>query len=95
MKVLIWVKECILHFIRRVLQILFSFGFVVISLLIYGITFEPKTKGKATRRKAKRIRILTKFKLYLYKWFGGFFDFIHYTYLKELYKNFSFLIEKK
>lgn len=95
MKVLIWIKDFILHFIRRVLQITINFTVYVVCLLIYFVTFEPYSGTKATKRKAKRIRALTKFKLYMYKWFKPLFDFTHNYYLRDLYNRMGFIIENK
>lgn len=95
MKVLIWIKDFILHFIRRIIQITFGFFITVACAIIYTVTFEPNTKKRATPRKARRIRALTKFKLYMYKWFGPIFDFTHNTYMRNLYYRMGFLINEK
>ena len=89
------ILDIILHFIRRVLKICFGFIFSIICIVIYVVTFEPNTRHRATKRKAKRIRILTKVKLYLYKWFKPLFKFLRYDYFDKLYNNFHFLIENK
>jgi hypothetical protein len=94
-KVLIWIKDFILHFIRRVLQIIFPLIFTTACSIIYLVTFEPHTRYRATPRKARRIRVLTKFKLYLYKWFKPYFVFTHDKYFEKLYNRLGFLIEKK
>lgn len=84
---------------RLASRILYFLTEIVIGLacyIIYLVTFEPFTWKKATKRKAKRIRTLTKLKLYAWKYCSGYFKFIHDDkYLSDLYNKFSFLIEEK
>lgn len=94
MNILIKIKAFILHFFRRLFRIVIDFVAWLICTLIYFVTFEPNTRHKATFRKARRIRALTKFKLYLYKWFKPVFKFLHYDYFDRLDNKFHFLIEK-
>lgn len=94
MDILIKIKDIIIHFLRRILRITLSFVCWIVCTLIYIVTFEPNTKHKATVRKVKRIRVLTKFKLYLYNWFKPVFKFLHYDYYERLDNKFHFLIEK-
>ena len=94
MKILIALKNFFAHLLRRILQIIFSILTTIVCVIIFIVEFEPNTRGKATSRKAKRIRRLTKFKLYAYKYLKPFWQFMHHTYLENLYNKFSFLIEK-
>ena len=82
------------HLLRRILQIVLHAIIGFICVLIYVVAYEPGKKHKATARKAKRIKVLTKVKLYTYKYFQPLCDFLHNTYLKNLYNKFHFLIEK-
>lgn len=94
MKILIWIKDFILHFIRRILQILLSIIVLIICGIIYSVTYEPGTYKRVTKRKIRRIRALTKLKLYIYKYFKPVCVFMHDCYLGHLYNKFHFLIDK-
>lgn len=87
--------DFVLHFIRRVITIIFNLLVALVCNLIWLITYEPGKRKKVTKRKAKRIVALTKLKLYAYKYCWWFFDYIRDDYMKKLYKTYSFLIEKK
>lgn len=93
-QIIIGLKNFFNHLFRRIFKIIFNLILLIIFLLIFIITFERNTRGKVTIRKIKRIRKLTKFKLYLYKYFKNFFKWIRNDYFENLYNNFSFLIEK-
>jgi hypothetical protein len=94
MKVLIWIKNFFLHFIKRILQILTSIVVMFACSIIYVLTYEPGTENRVTIRKAKRIRFLTKLKLYVYKWLSPYWNFQKNSYLSCLYNRFHFLIDK-
>ena len=94
MKILIWIKDFILHFIRRLLQIFFGIFISLICGIIFVVTYEPNTYGRPTKRKVRRIRRLTKLKLYAYKYFKPVCVFMHDCYLGRLYNKFHFLIDK-
>jgi len=94
MKILIWIKDFILHLIRRMLQIVFSLFISIVCGIIYVVTYEPGTAKRVTKRKIRRIRRLTKFKLYIYKYFKPMCVFMHDCYLRRLYNKFHFLIDK-
>ena len=93
MRILIIVKNIFLHLIRRILQISLKIIVFIACGLIYIVTYEPKTFKRATARKVRRIKKLTKFKVYLYKNFKGFWEFLHDDYLKDVYNNFKYLID--
>lgn len=95
MKIVNWLIDVFLHLIRRIIQIIFPIILQIICLIIYIVTFEPNTKHKPTKRKAKRIRFLTKTKLYIYRWFKPIFLFAHSEYFPKLYERFHYLIDKK
>lgn len=64
----------------------------IIFLLIWLVTLEPGTNDRLTVRKAKRIRALSKFKLFVFNLFPeGFFKFIGYggykNYINSHLKN--------
>lgn len=94
MKILIWIKDFILHFIRRLLQITISILVSFICGIIYIVTYEPGTYKRVTKRKIRRIRALTKLKLNIYKYFKPICVFMHDSYLERLYNKFHFLIDK-
>lgn len=68
--------DIIVHFFRRILQITTSLVISVACILIYVVTFEPGKQNRITRRKVNRVRRLTKFKLWLWRMFPGYFKFI-------------------
>jgi hypothetical protein len=72
-----------IHFFRRLLYFLTQIILLLVCQIIYFVTYEPNTSKKVTMRKIKRIRKLTKFKLWLWKHFGWYFKFIH----KDKYLN--------
>lgn len=84
----------LVHFVRRVLYFTTQIVISLITTTIYIVTFEPHTYGKMTRRKVKRINFMSKLKLYLYKYFGWFFDFIHDYYFRNYYHKNKYQIEK-
>jgi len=94
MKILIWIKDFILHFFKRIFQILSSIIIMFACSIIYVLTYEPGTEYKVTIRKARRIRFLTKLKLYVYKWLSPYWNFQKNSYLSRLYNRFHFLIDK-
>lgn len=81
------IVDFFIHFFRRILFFLTQIIGTIICLIIFLITFEPKSGKNITRRKIKRIRRLTKFKLWLWEHFYWYFNFIHddayYKILKE------------
>ena len=83
-KFLIWLKNFFIHFIRRILYFLTKLIVTIICFIIYIFTFEPNSRKKVTMRKIKRIRRLTKVKLWIWKNFGWYFRFIHDNYLDGL-----------
>ena len=77
-----------IHFIRRVLFWLYYIIYSLICIIIFLITYDSKL-GVITKRKIRRIRTLTKFKLFLWKNFSWFFTFIEVDdYYKNLEKRF-------
>ena len=66
-----------IHFFRRLLFFLTQIIIVIVVQIIYLVTYEPNTRKNVTMRKIKRIRRLTKFKLWLWKNFDWYFKFIH------------------
>lgn len=66
-----------IHFVRRILFFLTKIIIALVCMSIYLITYEPGKKKEVTRRKIKRIRVLTNFKLWLWKNCGWYFKFIH------------------
>ena len=94
MKVLKKIIDIIVHFFRRLSYFIpYTIG-AIICLIIKLVTYEPNTTRRVTVRKAKRIRRLTKFKLYVWKYFPWYFKFIHDDYFENLNNKFGFLIEK-
>lgn len=94
-KIGLGIFDFVAHFIRRVVTIVYRLSVGLICTFIYLVTFQPKTWHRATSRKARRIRVLTKLKLYAWKYGKWFFKWIREDeYLEKLYGNFSFLIEK-
>ena len=87
-------KNILIHLVRRILQILFTTVVTLICGIIYLVTYEPGTKKHVTVRKCKRIRALTKLKLYAYKYGSCIFEFLHKDYMRKLYNKFHFLIDK-
>ena len=87
------IKNFVIHFFRRLTHLIIAFLFFLFAFLIFIITIEPGKMGKVTLRKVKRIRALTKFKVYLYKYCKPIFDFAHYKYFENLYNKYYFLIE--
>ena len=78
-------KNFIIHFFRRLLFFITKIIATTACLLIFLITIEPGKWKKVTKRKIRRIRALTKFKLWLWKHFRWYFEFIHDTkYLENL-----------
>lgn len=67
----------IIHFFRRLLFFITKFVVGIICTLIFILTYEPKKWKTVTKRKINRIRILTKFKLFLWKHFSWYIKFIH------------------
>lgn len=94
MKILIWIRDFFLHLIRRILQITLSLAVSLACMIIYAVTYEPNTYKRVTKRKVRRIRKLTKLKLYVYKYFKPVCVFMHDCYLANLYNKFHHLIDK-
>lgn len=63
--------------------------------IIVVVSYEPGTRGVPTPRKCRRIRRLTKFKLYVYKYVTSHIKYYNGGYLDKVYKKFHFLIDKK
>jgi len=94
-KILNGIKDFIIHLISRILFFITQILFFITCDLIFVVTFEPGTWKRATKRKIRRIRALTKLKLYAWKYCEPYFKFIgDDVYLEKLYNNFGFLIEK-
>lgn len=82
------VLQFILHFFRRLLFFFTKFTANIICAIIFIVTYEPCKFKKVTKRKIRRIRALTKFKLWLWRTFRWYFEFIHDTkYLETLEKR--------
>lgn len=71
------VMNFFIHLIRRILYFTTNIIVAIACFIIYIVTYEPNTKKKVTIRKIRRIRALTKFKLWLWKYFDWYFKFIH------------------
>lgn len=71
------VLDFFIHLIRRILFFTTQFIIYIACGIIYIVTYEPNTKKQVTMRKIKRIRRLTNFKLWIWKHFGWYFNFIH------------------
>ena len=91
MDILVGIKNIILHIIRRLLQIILQISLFFICAIIYLVTYEPNTFRRVTVRKIRRIKIFTKIKVYLYKHFSKFWEFMHDDYLKKIYNKFYYL----
>ena len=79
------ILEFFVHFFRRLLYFLTKFILYVACGLIFIVTYEPCTWKKVTKRKIRRIRVLTNFKLWLWRNFRWYFEFLHDTkYLEDL-----------
>ena len=78
-------SEFLIHFFRRLLYFLTQIIIMVICQIIYVVTYEFGKGKKVTMRKIRRIRSLTKFKLWLWRNFDWYFKFIHNDdYLRKL-----------
>lgn len=78
------------HFIRRILYFATQIFFYLICQIIFLVTYEPHQWKKVTLRKIRRIRALTKFKLWMWKHFGWYFRFIRDDkYYRDLEKRFG------
>ena len=85
------IKEFILHFIRRTL-VLISWLIINLScVIIFIFTYEPHKFGQVTRRKIRRIRKLTHFKLWMWHHFSKLIKFMHkenyYIYLENKFEK--------
>ena len=87
--------DIVLHFIRRCVLILFNFILAISCHIIFLVTWEPRTWKRVTVRKVKRIRALTKLKLYAWKYGKPFFVWLKDEYMRDLYNNYYYLIEKE
>lgn len=56
----------IFNIIRGVVRVVSFFAFIVVLNLIRLITYEPWAKSSLTKRKIRRIRFLTKVKLFVF-----------------------------
>ena len=78
------------HFVKRVLFFLTKIIFILVCDIIFILTYEPFKWKKITKRKIKRIRCLTKFKLWLWKHFRWYIEFIgDDKYYKNLEKRYG------
>jgi len=59
---------------------------VTIIQIIYFVTYEPGTKRQITPRKARRIRVLSKFKLFVYNTIPE--PIMRFLYRNQTYKNY-------
>ena len=57
--------KVIFNILKGLTRILFWAVLVVVTAIIKFATYEPGKKGYLTKRKAKRIRLLTSFKIWL------------------------------
>lgn len=74
--------------IKTCIQLLYNLVIGIICFLIYIFTYEPNKKHILTIRKAKRIRVLTKFKLWYFNHFKHLTIFLgDYDYFKYLDKH--------
>lgn len=82
------------HFLQRVLFFVYNLLLILIANIIFIITYEPGKRNIVTKRKIRRIRLLTRLKLYMWKYGKRFFVFIHNDeYLRDLNNRFGFLIK--
>ena len=87
---LVEIANFLIHFIRRILFFTTKIIISLICILIYVVTYEPNTKEKVTKRKIRRIRNLTNFKLWVWRNFEWYFRFIHdFKYFENLEKKFG------
>ena len=56
--------KVIFNIFKGLTRILFWAVLVIVTAIIRLVTYEPGTKGYLTKRKAKRIRLLTRFKMW-------------------------------
>ena len=81
--------EIFVHLIRRILYWVYFFTSMIVCGLIYLVTFEVNTYKTVTLRKVRRIRVLTRFKLWLWRNFWWLMTFIEVDgYYKKLEKKF-------
>lgn len=79
-----------IHFIRRILFFTYHIIFNLVCIIIFVLTYEPHQYKKVTKRKIRRIRALTNFKLWMWKNFKPFFYFIHSNkYYEDLERRFG------
>lgn len=74
-------------FIRGIFRFVYLCIIGIICRIIYAVTYEKGKEKKITPKKAKRIRILTNFKLMMFKNFPHLIKFLgeaeYLTYLKN------------
>lgn len=59
------VLKVIYNIVRGLVRIFIGLVVILIAKLIYFFTFEPGKKHQVTERKARRIRALSKFKIFI------------------------------
>jgi hypothetical protein len=90
-----WGLKFITHLLRRLVIITYNILLGLFVIITYYVTYEPNTRGRVTLRKIRRIRVLTKVKLYMWKYGSWFFKWTNNKYIESVYKTFSYQIEKK
>ena len=75
----------IYNIIRGITRVIAWFALVIVTMLIKLFTLEPGTKGRLTKRKARRIRALAKVKLF---YFNNVPDGVHNFLGIKLYKDY-------
>lgn len=76
-KLLIEILNFFIHFFRRLLFFTTKILFIIICDIIYVVTIEPGSGNNVTLRKIRRIRRLTNVKLWLWRHFRWYIEFIH------------------
>ena len=71
--------KILINIFKGLCRVIIHFVALIIIQLIKLVTYEPGTKNQITVRKARRIRALSKFKLFFFNLFPeGFYKFIGY-----------------
>ena len=84
------IEEFLIHFLRRLLFFTTNIIIGLICILIFIVTYEPMKWKTVTKRKIRRIKRLTKFKLWMWRHFRWYFEFIHDdAYYKKLEEKLS------
>lgn len=76
--------------IRNYVRFFVSLIVHLICLLIFIVTYEPFQWKKVTKRKIRRIRALTKFKIWIFKHFPKTLQYLgKYNYYEKLSKKYG------